>query len=74
MFGTYVALRTIMVERSGLLPNIKALYINSLVPPCDCSLAEDNAQQPCLLLCTFLFTSNIRKKRRDQCIFANSIA
>ena len=31
MFGTYVASRSVMFERSSLLPNIEALYINSLV-------------------------------------------
>ena len=36
MFGTYVASRSVMFERSSLLPNIEALYINSPVPPCDC--------------------------------------
>ena len=32
MYGTYVALRSIMFERSCFLPNIKALQINSPVP------------------------------------------
>ena len=53
MFGTYVALQSVMFERSSLLPNIEALYINSSVPPV---IAEENAQQPCLFLCMFLFT------------------
>ena len=53
MFGAYVALRSVMFDRSGLLPNIKALYINSPVPPV---IAEKNAQQPHLFLYTFLFT------------------
>ena len=44
MFGTYVASRSIMLERSSLLANIEALYINSPVPPV---IAEENAQQPC---------------------------
>ena len=35
MFGTYAS-QSIMFERSSLLPNIEALYINSPVPPCDC--------------------------------------
>ena len=53
MFGTYVALRSVMFVRSGLLPNIEALYINSPVSPV---IAEENIQQPHLFLCTFLFT------------------
>ena len=55
MFGTYVASRSVMFERSSLLPNIEAyaLYINSPVSPV---IAEENAQQPRLFLCTFLFT------------------
>ena len=53
MFGTYVALQSVMLERSSLLPNIEALYINSPVPPV---IAEENAQLPRLFLCTFLFT------------------
>ena len=36
VYGTYVALRSIMLERSCLLPNIEALYINPPVPPCNC--------------------------------------
>ena len=38
VYGTYVASGSIMFERSCLLPNIEALYINSPVPPvnCDC--------------------------------------
>ena len=50
MFGICVASRSVMFE-SSLLP--KALYINSPVPPV---IAEENAQQPRLFLCTFLFT------------------
>ena len=53
MFGTCVALRSVMFERSSLLPNIEALYINSPLPPV---IAEKNAQQPRLFLCLFLFT------------------
>ena len=53
MFGTYVALRSVMFERSSLLPNIEALYINLPVPPV---IVEENAQQSRLFLCTFLFT------------------
>ena len=53
MFGTYVASRSVMFERSSLLPNIKALYINSPLSP---MIAEENAQQPRLFLCTFLST------------------
>ena len=47
MLGTYVASRSVMFERSSLLPNIEALYINSPVPPV---IAEENAQQPRLFL------------------------
>ena len=47
MFGTYVASRPVMFERSSLLPNIEALYINSPVPPV---IAEENAQQPRLFV------------------------
>ena len=54
MFGTYVALRSVLFERSSILPNIEALYINSPVPPV---IAEENAQEPRLFLCTFLFTN-----------------
>ena len=43
MFGTYVASRSVMSERSSLLPNIEALYINSPISPV---IAEENAQQP----------------------------
>ena len=53
MFSTYVASRSVMFERSSLLPNIETLYINSPVPPV---IAEENAQQPRPFLCTFLFT------------------
>ena len=53
MFGTYVTSRSVMFERSSLLPNIEALYINSPVPPV---IAEENAQQPRPFLRTFLFT------------------
>ena len=42
MFGTYVASRSVMFEKSSLLPNIEALYINSPVPPV---IAEENAQK-----------------------------
>ena len=34
LYGTYLGLRSIMFEKSCLLPNIEALYINSPVPPC----------------------------------------
>ena len=53
MFGTYVASRSVMFERSSLLPNVEALYLNSPVPPV---IAEENAQQPRPFLRTFLFT------------------
>ena len=64
MFGTYVTSRSVMFERSSLLANIEALYINSPVTPV---IAEENAQQPRLFLRTFLFTK-ILKKGRVQCI------
>ena len=70
MFGTYVASRSVMFERSILLPNIKALYINSPVSPV---IAEENARQPRLFLCTF-FYKNILKKGSVQCIITNFIA
>ena len=41
MFGTYVALQSVMFERSSLLPNIEALYINSPLSPV---ITEENAQ------------------------------
>ena len=53
MLGTYVASRSVMFERSSLLPNIEALYINSPVPPV---IAEENAQKSRPFLRTFLFT------------------
>ena len=53
MFGTYVASRSVMFERSSLLPNIEVLYINSPVPPV---IAEENAQKSRPFLHTFLFT------------------
>ena len=53
MFGTYVASRSVMFERSSLLPNIEVLYVNSPVPPV---IAEENAQKPHPFLRTFLFT------------------
>ena len=74
MFGTYVALRSVMFERSSLLPNIEALYINSPVPPCNC---RRKCTATTSLLAYVSFYKNIRsytRKRRDQCIFANSIA
>ena len=42
----------IIIIGAVLLPNIEALYINSLSPV----IAEENAQQPRLFLCMFLFT------------------
>ena len=71
MYGTYVALRSTMFERSCMLPNIEALPINSPVPPV---IAEDNAQKLRPFLCTFLFTKYICKKGCDQCILANFLA
>ena len=56
MFGTYLALQSVMFERSSLLVISKpCACINSPVdlPPV---IAEENAQQPCLFLFTFLFT------------------
>ena len=55
MFGTYVASRRVMFERSSLSVYClisKPLYINSPVPPV---IAEQNAQQPRPFLRTFLF-------------------
>ena len=69
MFGTYVASRSVMFEKSSLLPNIEALYINSPVSPV---IAEENAQQPRLFLCMFLFTK-YTQEGCVQCIFANFI-
>ena len=59
VYGTYVALGSIIFERSCLLPNIKALYINSPVPPCD---AKENAQQPRPLLHTFLLQKYMQEE------------
>ena len=33
MFSTYVDSRSVMFQRSSLLPNVEALYINSPVSP-----------------------------------------
>ena len=71
VFGTYVVLQSYMFERSCLLSNIKALYINSPVPPCDCR-RKYTATTPILAYVSFY--KNICKKGRDQSIFANSIA
>ena len=60
MFDTYVASRSVMFERNSLLPNIEALYINSPVPP---AIAEENAQQPRLFLCTFLLQKHSYARR-----------
>ena len=68
---TYVASRSIMFERSCLLPNIDALYINSPVPPFDCRI-KCTATTP--FLAYVCFYKNILKKGRVQCIFANFIA
>ena len=59
MDGIYVALQSIMFERSCLLPNTEALYINSRVPPCDCR-RKCTATTP--LLAYVSFYKNIRKK------------
>ena len=61
----------LQVERSCLMPNIKALYINLPVPLCDC-IRKYTAIKP--LLTYVSFYKNIDKKGRDQCIFANSFA
>ena len=62
---------SVMLEKSCLLPNIEALYINSPVPPCDCR----KKCKPTTPLLVYVFTTeNICKKGHDQCIFANSIA
>ena len=68
--GTYVALQSVMFERSCLLPNIEALYINSSVPLCDCR-RKCTATAPVLVYVSFY--KNMCKKRRDQCIYADSI-
>ena len=66
MFGTYVASRSVMFDRSSFIA--EALYINSPVSPV---IAEKNAQQNhASFLCTFSFYKNILKKGRVQCIFA----
>ena len=52
MFGIYVASRSVMFERSSLLPNIEALYINSPVPPCDCR-RKCTATMPLLVFVSF---------------------
>ena len=61
MFGTYVGSRSVMFERSSLLPNIEALYMNSPVPPV---IAEENAQQSRFFLCTFRFLQKYSYERR----------
>ena len=54
MFGTYVASQTVMFERSSLLPNIEALYINSPVATsCNC---RRKCTKTTPFLRTFLFT------------------
>ena len=70
MFGTYVASQSVMVERSSILPNIEALYVNSPVPPCDCrrKCTKNHAHFAYILL------QKILKKDHVQCIFANFIA
>ena len=52
MFGTYVASRSVMFERSSLLPNIEALYINLPVPLCDCR-RKCTATMPLLVYVSF---------------------
>ena len=59
-----------MFERSSLLPNIEALYINSPVPPV---IAEENAQKTTPIFAYISFYKNILKKGRVQSIFANFI-
>ena len=70
MLGTYVASRSVMFERSSLLPNIEALYINSPLSPV---IAERKCTATTPLL-VYVFLQNILKKGRVQCIFANFIA
>ena len=53
MFGAYVVSRSVMFERSSILPNIEALHVNSPVPPCDC---KRKCTKPCPFLRMFLFT------------------
>ena len=55
VYGTYVASRSIMFERSCLLPNIDALYINSPVPPCDCG-RKYTATTPLLVYVTTIYS------------------
>ena len=69
--GTYVASRSVMFERSSLLPNIEALYINSPVPPCDC---RRKCTKTTPIFAYVSFYKNILKKGRVQCTFANFIA
>ena len=69
VYGTYGALRSIMFERSCLLPNIKALCINSLPV-----IAEENAQQPRLFLRTFLFTKIYARKDMINVLFTKIYA
>ena len=70
MFGTYVASQSVMFERSSLLLNIEALYVNSPVPPRDCR-SKCTKTTP---IFAYVFYKNILKKGRVQCIFANFIA
>ena len=71
VYGTYVASPSIMLERSCLLPNIEALYINSPVPPCD--YRRKCTETMPLLVCVF-FYKNICNNGHDQCISANYFA
>ena len=64
---TYVALRSIVLERSCLLPNIEDLYINSPVPPCYCR-RKYTTTTPLLANVSFYNNNIICKKGRDQCI------
>ena len=70
MFRTYVALRSVMLERSSLLPNIKAFYINSLVCPV---ITEENVQQPCLS-CVRFFLQKYTQEGACSSIFVNLFA
>ena len=70
-FGTYVALRSVMFERSSLLPNIEVLYVNSPTPPCDC---RRKCTKTTPIFAYVSFYKDILKKGRVQCIFANFIA
>ena len=73
MFGTYVASQSVMFERSSLLPNIEALYINSPVPAVIVG-EKCTATTPLLVYVSFyknkIFVKrNVHKKRRGCCAY-----